>query len=203
MGRKSRADMRREEILAAFERCIGEYGIDVPLERIADEAGIRRSLIRHYLGNRDEVVEQMIARIAEAYPRRIAALLDPALARGVGGMLDVLFASEVAATDWDNVIIAVVNTAQGRYPQAKQRVAQMMVVIVEHVAKALQELFPRATPAACYQAAYGVLCLAQAHESLRWLGIDPHHTALARASAERLLAALVEENRELRIEKSE
>ena len=48
MGRKSRAEERRELILAAFERCIAHHGIDVPLEQIADEAGVQRSLIRHH-----------------------------------------------------------------------------------------------------------------------------------------------------------
>ena len=193
MGRKSRAELRREEILAAFERCIGQYGIDVPLERIADEAGVQRSLIRHYLGNRDEVVDQVIARIAEAYPRRVADLLIPARARGVAGVLDVFFAGEVSTTDWDNVIHAVVNTAQGRYPLAKERVAQMIVAIVEHIAAALVQLFPQATPAASYEAAYGLLCLAQANEELRWLGLPPHYTPMARANASRLLDALAEQ----------
>jgi AcrR family transcriptional regulator len=200
MGRKSRADVRREEILAAFERCIGQYGIDVPLERIADEAGVQRSLIRHYLGNRDELVDQVIARIAEAYPRRVAELLDPALVRGVDGVLDVFFGGEattnlvsgVTASDWDDVIHAVVSTAQGRYPQAKQRVALMIVAIVEQIASVLAQLFPRATPAACYEAAFGVVCLVQANEELRWLGLDPRHTAMARASAEQLLDDLAD-----------
>jgi AcrR family transcriptional regulator len=191
MGRKSLADERREEILAAFERCIGRYGIDVPLEQIADEAGVQRSLIRHYLGNRDELVDQVIARIAEAYPRRLAALLAPALAAGTSGVLDFLFADALKddgiEADWDAVIMAVVNTAQGRYPQAKERVAQIIVAMVEHLAEALAQLFPQATATRRYAVAYSLFCLAQMNDSLLWLGLAPRHTLLARASAACLL----------------
>lgn len=190
MGRKSLAEERREEILAAFERCIGRHGIDVPLELIADEAGVKRSLIRHYLGNRDELVNQVIGRIADAYPRRVVELLDQAQARGTEGLLDLFFASGVTTSHWDDVIHAVVSTAQGRYPWARQQVAQMIGTIIERVAHQLGQLFPDAAPAACYQAAYGIMCLVQANEELRWLGLDPAHTLLARASAARLLAEL-------------
>ncbi|HMQ32694.1 MAG TPA: TetR/AcrR family transcriptional regulator [Chloroflexaceae bacterium] len=190
MGRKSRADTRREEILAAFERCIGRYGIDAPLERIAEEAGVQRSLIRHYLGNRDELVDQIVERIAEAYPQRVAAALEPALAQGAAGVLDVFFSDALNDNAWDDVIHAVVSAAQGRYPRARQRVAAMLVALVERIAEALARLFPTATPEARYEAAYGLLCLAQSNLELRWLGLDPRHTAMARAGAERLLAAL-------------
>jgi AcrR family transcriptional regulator len=189
MGRKSRADERREEILAAFERCIGRHGIDVPLEQIADEAGVKRSLIRHYLGNRDELVDQVIERIAGAYPRLVAAMLAAAPGRAAD-LLDVFFSADISASDWDAVILAVVNTAQGRYPQAKQRLAQMMVAIVGQVAAALAQPFPLATPAQRYEAAYGLICIAQTNDSLLWLGLNPGHTAMARASAARLLDAL-------------
>ncbi|NJM06754.1 TetR/AcrR family transcriptional regulator [Candidatus Gracilibacteria bacterium] len=88
MGRKSLAEERREDILAAFERCIARYGIDVPLEQIADEAGVKRSLIRHYLGNRDELVEQVIERIAVEYPRQVASFIIAYRERGLADLLD-------------------------------------------------------------------------------------------------------------------
>lgn len=198
MGRKSQSEARREEILAAFERCIVRYGIDAPLERIADEAGVRRSLIRHYLGNRDELVDQVIDRIAAAYPRRAAAILDRAIAHGVEGLLDVLFPSEGAGDAWEveaihaweAVIGAVSGASQGRYPQAKRRVATMMEEIAELAAVGLHERFPHAARDACREVAYGLFCLVQAHESMLELGIGQGYTALARANARRMLESL-------------
>ncbi|GAB4188611.1 MAG: hypothetical protein OHK0022_00570 [Roseiflexaceae bacterium] len=197
MGRKSRAEVRRAEILAAFERCIVRSGFDVPLEQIADEAGVQRSLIRHYLGNRDELVDQLIAQIAQQYPQRAIDFFIRGLEGGVDGLLDGLFPLSVASDcdagfvpNWDAAINALLGTAQGRYPQAKQRLAQMMEQIIEQAAALLHQHFPQATPADCYEATYGLLCLVQSHDMLLMLGMDQRHTALVRASAARLLSKL-------------
>jgi AcrR family transcriptional regulator len=200
MGRKSLADERREEILAAFERCIGRYGLDVSLEQIADEAGLQRPLIRHYIGNRDELVDQLIERIADAYPARVAELFRCGCDRGIDCVLDALFPTAppdplqgvLQTADWDTVLDAVMSTARGRYPRAKERVARMMVEIVDAAADVLTLLYPGAGREACYRAAYAVLCMVQTHESLLLLGLDPRHSAMARASAARLLAELAE-----------
>lgn len=192
MGRKSMAEARRAEILAAFERCIARDGLDVPLERIADEAGVQRSLIRHYLGNRDELVAQLIAQLAEDYPRRIGELLAPRLGQGPQCVLDFFFGDELDGSDWDNLLLNVVHTGQGQYPQAKQMVARMVEAITEQLAGLLAELYPGSSHGARYEAAYGIICLFQTNEDLRCLGIDARHMGLARASGARLLAALGE-----------
>jgi len=190
MGRKSKADERREAILAAFERCIARYGIDASLEQIALEAGVQRSIIRHYLGNRDAVVEQVIARIAEAYPPRIATALAEAAAYGVPGLLDALFSEDPDINAWDEVILAVVNTAQERYPQAKLRLAAMLEQIVAIIAAQLAQLFPDADATLREHVAYGLLCVLQTHESMMLLGLSRRYTAAARASAALLLREL-------------
>jgi AcrR family transcriptional regulator len=190
MGRKSLAEERRAEILAAFERCIVRYGIDVSLERIAEEAGVQRSLIRHYLGNREEVVEQLIERIAAEYPRDLAACLTAPQVGTAAQMLDYLFSETVAAPDWDTLITAVVSTAQDRFPQAKQHIVEMMQAIIALVAARLEAFFPQAPPELCYEVAYSVLCLVQTNESMIWLGLQRRHTGMARASAEVLIRRL-------------
>lgn len=189
MGRKSKADERRETILAAFERCVVHYGIDVPLERVAEEAGVQRSLIRHYLGNREEVVGQLIDRIGEAYPRAAAAQFDEALARGPESLLDLLFSPYPGAAEWDAVINAVASTAPERYPEAKQRLAGMLDTIIADLSARLGASFPAAAPDVCLQVASGLLFLSQGYDALRCFGVPPEP---ARASARRLLADLEE-----------
>src|SRR5215471_6974743 len=80
MGRPSLADTRRPQILRAFEDCVLKYGLEgSSLERIAQQAGVRRSLIRHYFGNKDELAEALVAGIIE---RTIAESQDLANASG-------------------------------------------------------------------------------------------------------------------------
>ena len=44
---------RREEILAAFARCVARDGVEgASLQQVADEAGLARGLLRHHLGQR-------------------------------------------------------------------------------------------------------------------------------------------------------
>lgn len=58
MGRRDLSDERRPHIVAAAKRAITKYGVDgATQERIAEEAGMSRALIRHYLGNRDAVLD--------------------------------------------------------------------------------------------------------------------------------------------------
>ncbi len=63
MARPSVKEKRTEEILDAFERCVARYGVEgSTLEKIAEQAGLRRSLLRHYIGNREELIEALLER---------------------------------------------------------------------------------------------------------------------------------------------
>jgi len=64
MARPSVADERREQILAAFEACVVRQGLDrTTLNDIAEAAGQPRSLIRHFTGNRENLVSLLIDRL--------------------------------------------------------------------------------------------------------------------------------------------
>jgi AcrR family transcriptional regulator len=190
MGRKSLEQTRRAEILAAFERCIERYGIDVPLEQIADEAGVKRSLIRHYLGNRDEVVNQMIDRIAREYPAQMMAQMERAASDGEAGILTFFFSEDYPATAWDHILGAVASAAHDRYPQAKQRLGQMLLQMIADAAGILAKCYPHATTAQCEVVAYGLFSLAYAHDSIAMLLPQPADRLVARLNAQLLLQTL-------------
>lgn len=68
MPRPSLKETRSEEILDAFMRCVARYGLDgSTLERISAEAGVGRPLLRHYLGNRDQMVAQLLDHVARKF----------------------------------------------------------------------------------------------------------------------------------------
>ena len=57
MPRPSLKDQRSQEILDAYLTCVAHFGLDgATQERIAEEAGVKRPLLRHYLGNKDEMI---------------------------------------------------------------------------------------------------------------------------------------------------
>ncbi|MDZ4722274.1 MAG: TetR/AcrR family transcriptional regulator [Roseiflexaceae bacterium] len=185
------ATVRREEILAAFERCVARYGIEASLEQIADEAGIRRSLIRHYIGNREELVNSLIERITQDYPAHVAAaFLHTDGAHEVQAILDYLFRVELDDNTSDAIIVHVMMTAKERYPQAKNSLLHMFAMFISHLADALARAYPQAPLSQCQQIAYAIFCLAQTNESMLWVGFDQSHNQSARQSAELLLRSL-------------
>lgn len=57
MPRPSLKEQRSQEILDAYLTCVARFGLDgATQERIAEEAGCKRPLLRHYLGNKDEMI---------------------------------------------------------------------------------------------------------------------------------------------------
>lgn len=90
MARPSMAGQRREEILDALELCILEKGIQATsLEYLAEKAQMKRSILRHYIGNRDDILVALSERWRQRYleqwqqlltwlpkDNRVAALLE-------------------------------------------------------------------------------------------------------------------------------
>ncbi|HYF62206.1 MAG TPA: TetR family transcriptional regulator [Herpetosiphonaceae bacterium] len=192
MGRKSRAGERREELLDAFERCIVQYGLEgTSLEQVADEAGMTRSIIRHYIGNRDELVDALIERIIAQYAGQLeTAYADVPPEQAVGYTLDMMFSGEQLLDPRDTIIITVLMTAKERYPQAKKLLVAMFEAMIDSFGADLERSYPQAPPGRCRQIAYAVICMAEMHESLMWLGMDRGYNAAARAAAETLIGTL-------------
>lgn len=79
MGRRSVKEERREQILEAYEACVGRFGVEgASLEKVAEHAGLARPLIRHNVGNRDALlaalVERFLTRSENSVQRMITAL---------------------------------------------------------------------------------------------------------------------------------
>ncbi len=77
MARPSKKTERTEDILNAFERCAARFGIEgATLERVAAEAGLQRSLLRHYVGNRDDLINAMLERFLARSEREVDNLFE-------------------------------------------------------------------------------------------------------------------------------
>jgi len=79
MGRKSKADQRRIEIIQAFSQCVIDQGAaGSSIRKIADAAGVKPSTLHHYFKNRDEIIEEAVVyftdRIFEDFREQVAAM---------------------------------------------------------------------------------------------------------------------------------
>ncbi|MCV0424895.1 MAG: TetR/AcrR family transcriptional regulator [Roseibium sp.] len=63
MARPDIKNDRREQILDAFESCVARYGLEgATLAKVAETAGLARPLIRHNVGNREDLLDALIER---------------------------------------------------------------------------------------------------------------------------------------------
>jgi len=190
--RKSLANERREQLLDAFERCIVKFGLEgSSLEQVAEEAGMKRSIIRHYIGNRDDLVNALIERIIRQYTEQLAAnYVDLSPDQSVRTSIEAMFAQKTAISTRDKIIIDVLMSAKERYPKAKSMLKRMYEAIIESFADDLQKAYPRASREKCRGIAYSLICLSEMNETFMWLGLKSQFNADARIIAEDLLKLL-------------
>lgn len=81
MGRPSVASERVEQILRAVGRCVVRFGIDgLTLEKVAAESGLSRSHVRHYVGNKSDLIALYRDRVIELNtPPALSAAADAGL----------------------------------------------------------------------------------------------------------------------------
>ncbi|WP_420549691.1 TetR/AcrR family transcriptional regulator [Curvivirga sp.] len=97
MARPSLKDQRSEEILDAYVICAARFGLEgATQERIAEQAGVQRTILRHYLGNKDDMLKALAVHVIDQFQGQ-TELMDQALQASdkKEQLLDILFASGV------------------------------------------------------------------------------------------------------------
>jgi len=120
MPRPSLKETRSEEILAAFMRCVARFGLDgSTLKRISDEGGIGRPLLRHYLGNRDQMVTRLLEYVAKKFEQISQEMIaDLPKTSRLDALLDSLFSNDKHSADNAAVFQALV-AASDRHPEIR------------------------------------------------------------------------------------
>ena len=193
MARPSLKAQRQQSIMAAFVRAIAEFGLDAAsLDEIAKQAGMQRSLVRHFAGNREDLVNQVADYVAGAFEliwhqQAQAHAQD----KSDNWLVKVLFSSAPEA-QYQAMLPAfyALLSAAHRYPYVSQRMSQCFELYVADLARALHLRHPQALQDDCQQVALGVISIYFAWDSFRGLKLDP---ALVRSNQKlvtRLLATL-------------
>lgn len=123
MPRPSLKDQRTEEILDAYLTCVARFGLEgATQERIAKLAGVKRPLLRHYLGNKDQMIAALTAHVIDGFAKSTKAL-DEAL-RGQktpAELVELLFAKSGGSDPrlmlaWQALTAAVADYSDARKP---------------------------------------------------------------------------------------
>jgi AcrR family transcriptional regulator len=189
MPRPSLADVRRPQLLDAYARCLVKFGLEgSTLDRIAEEAGVTRALVRHYLGNREDVDRALVAHVRDRYLEWFTGLgADKPPRERLEVVLDAIFDE---APDQPTQVVDALLGASAEDPVLQGRLREMYLGFEHLLEVEIASAHPAADPAARRRVAYGILCLAGTNGSLAALGFPKDRSTAARACADRLLSDL-------------
>lgn len=163
---------RREQILAAFENCVVRNGIEkTTLEDIAQEAGQPRSLVRYFVGNRDELTALLIERLVRRTADRLAGIHasgEGSTAKFAQAFFDEFFADELS----NRIVIELWHMAI-RSPELKARLFALYDGILQVVADELTRARPTMDARTAFDATYATFALGLGSAILAGIGLAP------------------------------
>ena len=194
MGRKKLVDQRQVEILDAFELCLIKYGLEEStLERVAQEAGKSRNIIRHNIGNRDDLIAAFVERILSRVKLvAVDILANTPKQKLVPNVLNFLFEERKpdAPPDLGERMLGGVWHIREQSPKIQQALLNFYKEFEKILTAGLIRLYPNVPVKKCQEVAYSIICLAETNWVLGTVGVDVVHTRMARRSAEHLLQVL-------------
>lgn len=192
MGRPDLTELRTAEILDAFERCVARYGLEgSSLERVAEEAGMKRSILRHYIGNRDAMIAALADRVVRKYRLAFQQFLAEISDRHrIKQLLSYFFPDEPVESTADLLVVEALIAAADNDAAIRQQMLDYVDGLVGDLAQQLKLAVPTARPQQCWDVAYGLVSICFNQESLSPLRLPPKYLKAARSSAETLVRSL-------------
>jgi AcrR family transcriptional regulator len=191
MGRPSNKEQRREEILVAYEKCVARFGVEgATLERIAEEAGLARALLRHHVGNREDLLNALLARFFKASDSVMAYLIKklPEEQR-IFVLADWLFDPDYTDPHLVLVTESLIAASLER-PKLAQQMKDWLARFVDLFTQEIKTTFPHEDDETCAIVAMGFTAIYFNIDSLSPLGEVDHFRYLSKQAALRLLKTL-------------
>lgn len=190
MGRPSVGTERRRQIIDAVLRTLATYGISgATMDRIAAEAGMARGHIRHFVGNRDEL---LVATALEVFGDGDRTFLPPEITT-LDGALDYLFSEEFTAPGSENAAVVSLLEASHTVPGIAEIMAHAYSTGQRSIAAMISTQHPHATEADCDRAAYGIMTVALGNIFIADLESSAARNTTARSIVDQILQTFSEQ----------
>ncbi|MBO6510494.1 MAG: TetR/AcrR family transcriptional regulator, partial [Roseibium sp.] len=143
MARPEIKEDRREQILDAFETCVARYGLEgATLGKTAEIAGLARPLIRHNVGNREDLQQALVDRFLSQSRQSMENLIAflPGQNR-LKAMIDMLFDPRYA----NPKLVQVFNALSAAAPDDKEladRLQQWLQDFVLRLENVIRQDYP-------------------------------------------------------------
>lgn len=185
---------RRRQIVSAFIDLVAERGLErVTLADVAEAAGFQRAQLRHFIGNREDLVLAAVDELARRYEVSAAEMYvseEPTIDQ----LISLLFSDElvydqpVETAAFDALLAEAVLRPAGR-----GAVTKGYDMLLGQLASALRREYPGAPIARIRDVAYVVLCLVEQNIILQGLGYPRVRQLAAANAARRQVARLAAE----------
>jgi len=171
MGRAKMGDERREQILTAFEKCVVRDGLaKTTLQNVAAEAGLPRSLVRYFTGNRDDMVDLLIERMIERGQAQLEAMQPKGRQAKTEDLLGFLFGG-VFADETSNCIVTELFYLSGHDESIKARLQKMYQGMQDVLSKQMAKDGIGKGPAERRALSYALMSLAYGDATFSFLGL--------------------------------
>jgi AcrR family transcriptional regulator len=184
------ARQRTKQILRAMAGVVARDGLaGTTIANVAAAAGLKRTLILHYFGSRDGLMESFITEVVAVYGEQMFSAADdlPVTAR-----VDRLFEPGAYRTQNDLVIWVELVARSARDPVVRQRLHDLWTERwFPEITRLLQTAYPHAGTEDVNRVAYGLASLVEAHWYFHLQGLGGgDHRRYAQQSAHALLETL-------------
>ena len=192
MGRPDLTEVRTAEILDAFERCVARFGLEgSSLEAVAEEAGMKRSILRHYIGNRVDLIDALAERVVAKYRSYVQAFIDSVSEkRRIEQLLAFFFPDKPIETAESILVVEALIAAGDAYPRVRNLMSEYVEELVSITGQQLRLAYPNSTRQQCWNVAYGVVSICFNQDSLWPLELPAKYLNAAKTCSRRLIESL-------------
>lgn len=190
MPRKNLTEERSAQILQAFERCIARYGIEgSTLEKVAEEAVMKRTIIRHYIGNRNTLIaavaDNLILRLSERLQD-----LEKADLKSCEKLTRYLFQHYTKGSFVDVLLIEQFIAASTTYPQQAKKMVEYVEAFTISLTHKLHILNKKIEKKRCWNIAYGITSILFNEASIQPLKLGAKYTNASKHCVKILIQSL-------------
>ncbi len=190
MARPDLSAERTEQILDAFERSVIKHGIEASsLEKVAQEAGVKRPIIRHYIGNREQLILALAERVVGRFKLEAYTMIEDLGDTDRLEKLILKLTTEHRDDVADSVLIYenLVHVGMQLEP-IRVMIASWTEEFISIIENELRADYPNAS--GHHEVACGLVAIHYNHVSLKGLQLKPSIEKGAELAARRLVASL-------------
>jgi AcrR family transcriptional regulator len=197
MPRPSLKEQRTKEILEAYMACIARHGLEgATQDRIAAKAGLKRSIIRHYVGNKEDMVIALTTYLGGEFNNQTLTFENSGYKeRNIQDLINLLFSDKATSEPTLVLVYQALIFAVDKYPGISKPLLGTIERLAKFVSGVLSYRYPQAAKQDIDAATYGLVVLHLNYDTISPLSPPKRWRTHSYDAAVALLASLGKERK--------